>query len=124
MPSNLDSFVTHSLPPTTALVYSPKIQDRGSTFEGVIYRIDSPSAAERIRSHHGQVVHADLEATHEMAAWRCMSLKPRCSGLGGPDDFALTQGSQDDGETGGGRAILRVMEKEGVLDAVVIVSRW
>lgn len=53
-----------------------------------------------------------------------MSLRPGRSGLGGPDDFTLTQGSEDDGETGGGRAVLRAMEKEGVLDAVVVISRW
>ena len=51
-------------------------------------------------------------------------MKPGRSGLGGPDDFAVVCGKEDDGEDGGGRCVLRTMEKEGVLDAVVIVSRW
>lgn len=33
-------------------------------------------------------------------------------------------GSEDDGEKYGGGRILKIMQREGVLDAVVVVSRW
>ena len=36
----------------------------------------------------------------------------------------LLGGSEDDGEKYGGGRILKIMQREGVLDAVVIVSRW
>ena len=53
-----------------------------------------------------------------------MSLRPGRNGLGGPSDFEVLSGSDDDGEEHGGRTVLRTMEKEGVIDALVIVSRW
>lgn len=53
-----------------------------------------------------------------------MSLKNGKTGLGGPDDFEVASGSDDDGEKYAGGRILKVMQAEGVLDAVVIVSRW
>jgi hypothetical protein len=53
-----------------------------------------------------------------------MVLKHGRSGLGGPDDFELRTGSEDDGEQWAGGKILNAMQAEGVIDAVVIVSRW
>ena len=46
-------------------------------------------------------------------------LKVGKSGLGGPDDFEVVSGAEDVR----GR-VLRVMQAEGVIDAVVVVSRW
>ena len=53
-------------------------------------------------------------------------MKKGKSGLGerGEDDFEVVGGSKNDGEDGGGKRIVQIMEKEGVLDAVVVVSRW
>ena len=70
------------------------------------------------------VEHAAKPATHEMFAWRCMVLKHGKTGLSGANDFELSQGSKDDGERWGGERILRVMQSHGVIDAVVVVSRW
>lgn len=53
-----------------------------------------------------------------------MVLKQGKSGLGGPDEFEVKSGSKDDGERFAGARVLKVMESEGVMDAVVIVSRW
>jgi len=53
-----------------------------------------------------------------------MVLKRGQTGLCGPEDFELQTGSDDDGEKWGGGKILKVMQSEGVIDAVVIVSRW
>lgn len=59
-----------------------------------------------------------------MGAWRCMVLKPGRTGLNGPDDFVVEDGCEDGGERGAGVRVLRVMQREGVLDAVVVVCRW
>ena len=72
----------------------------------------------------GNVLHASRRATHEMSAWRCMVLKPGRSGLGGPEDFELRAGSDDDGEKYAGERVLKMMKTEGAMDTVVIISRW
>lgn len=53
-----------------------------------------------------------------------MVLKPERTGLAGEDDFEVRQGNEDDGEKWGSMRILKVMQAEGVIDAVVVVSRW
>ena len=45
-------------------------------------------------------------------------------GLAGPDDFELVTGADDDGEKHAGARVLKVMQAEGIIDAVVVVSRW
>ncbi|KAH8112854.1 ribosomal protein S5 domain 2-like protein [Phellopilus nigrolimitatus] len=122
--STLDSFVTSSTPPPNPLSTSQEIRDRSSTFIGTLYRASSPAAAQRARTYHARVAHGAHPASHEITAWRCMALRSRCDGLRGPEDFELVQGLEDDGEDNGGRRVLRTMEREGVIDAVVIVSRW
>lgn len=42
----------------------------------------------------------------------------------GEDDFMLVEGSEDDNEKWAGGKVLGVMKSLGVLDAVVVVSRW
>lgn len=51
-------------------------------------------------------------------------LKAERTGLDGPDDFVMETGFQDDGEQWGGSKILKVLQAQSVIDAVVIVSRW
>ncbi|CCM03926.1 uncharacterized protein FIBRA_06078 [Fibroporia radiculosa] len=53
-----------------------------------------------------------------------MVLKAGKTGLSGPDDFEVNTGSDDDGERYAGGKVLKVMQNEGVIDAVVVVSRW
>lgn len=53
-----------------------------------------------------------------------MILKPGSTGLSGPDDFELKGGFDDDGEKWAGNRVLKVMQSQAVIDAVVIVSRW
>jgi putative IMPACT (imprinted ancient) family translation regulator len=38
--------------------------------------------------------------------------------------FEIVEGSDDDGEAGGGRTILKVLRKLGVADVFVVVARW
>jgi putative IMPACT (imprinted ancient) family translation regulator len=105
-------------PPPEPIALSSPIIDRQSTFQGRIYRITSSKDAEFI------LANLSSDADHNMAAWRTLSLKPGRSGLAGPDDFKLESASKDDGEQWGGKRILGIMEKEGVSDALVVVSRW
>jgi hypothetical protein len=53
-----------------------------------------------------------------------MVLKPGHDGLAGPEDFEVQSGAEDDKEQYGGGKILRTMVAEGIIDAVVVCSRW
>lgn len=121
--SNLYSYVRVDRPAPKCLATSQEIRDRGSAFVGSVYRASTPEEAKAAIFHHRNVVHAGKKA-YEISAWRCMMLKHGKSGLGGPDDFEVQAGYDDDGEQWGGSKVSRVMQREGVLDAVVIVSRW
>ncbi|KAH9834138.1 ribosomal protein S5 domain 2-like protein [Rhodofomes roseus] len=124
--STLDSFV--GLPPLQSnfecIATSQEVRDRGSIFVANIFAAASVKEAHRVHAHVKNVVHGSKPATHEVAAWRCMVLKSGKSGLGGPDDFELRTGSVDDGEQHAGAKVLKAIQEEGVIDAVVIVSRW
>ncbi|KAI5824266.1 ribosomal protein S5 domain 2-like protein [Schizophyllum commune Tattone D] len=122
--STLDAFITHSKPPPTPIATSLEIRDRASIFVGTIFRVSSLADVHRCVAHLRHITHGSRPATHEMHAWRIMQTKAGRTGLGGPDDFELNTGSKDDGEQWAGNRILRVMEAQGVLDAVVVVSRW
>ncbi|KAF9804052.1 hypothetical protein IEO21_09481 [Rhodonia placenta] len=124
--STLDSFISSStsrLPPE-CIATSQEIRDRGSTFVATIYPAASLKEARAAVAHVKHIVHRAKPASHEVAAWRCMVLRPGKTGLEGPDDFELQTGCQDDGEQHGGGKVLRVMQDEGILDAAVVVSRW
>ena len=115
MMSNLDSFIQSSRPPPTSLSTSQDIRDRGSTFNANIYRATSPTDALRCINHLKHVVHAKNPASHEIAAWRCMSLKQGRTGLAGEGDFELQTGSKDDGENFAGSKVLRVSKLQYIL---------
>lgn len=53
-----------------------------------------------------------------------MTLKPGMTGLGGEDDFEVVSAYDDDGEKWAGGRVLNIMKQTGVMDAVVVVSRW
>ncbi|OAX42792.1 ribosomal protein S5 domain 2-like protein [Rhizopogon vinicolor AM-OR11-026] len=122
---SLDSYVkvTVERPAQKCLATSQEIRDRGSAFVGSVYRASTPEEAKAAISYHRNVVHAGKKA-YEISAWRCMVLKHGKTGLGGPDDFEVIGGYDDDGEKWAGSKVLKVMQRDGILDAVVIVSRW
>lgn len=126
MASSLDSFIQHSRPPPEILATSQEIRDRASTFVAYALRARHAKEAEAAVNHIRRVLHGAKPASHEMSAWRWMTLKNGRTGLGegAEDDFEVQSGSNDDGERWGGSKILTVMKEEGVLDAVVVVSRW
>ncbi|KAI0691097.1 ribosomal protein S5 domain 2-type protein [Cytidiella melzeri] len=121
---SLHAFLQSSKPQPQAICTSQEIRDRGSIFVANIFRATSEDEARKAVAHLRNVVHGQRRATHEMFAWRCMVLKSGASGLNGPDDFELRYGNEDDGEKYGSGKIARVMQAEGILDAVVVVSRW
>ncbi|KAH0829160.1 hypothetical protein J3R83DRAFT_2669 [Lanmaoa asiatica] len=108
------------------LATSQEIRDRGSTFVGYVYRArtaDEAKGALRQHTRHGAHAGKDKEV-YAIAAWRCMAVKPGRTGLGGPEEFEVGDGCEDGGERWAGKRVLGVMQREGVIDAVVIVSRW
>ncbi|KAI6116016.1 ribosomal protein S5 domain 2-type protein [Pisolithus sp. B1] len=121
--SNLDTFVRSSRPAPAVVATSQEIRDRGSIFVGSVYRATSPEEAKAALHYHKHVVHAGKDV-YEISAWRCMVLKSGRTGLSGPDDFELRTGFDDGGEQWAGSKILKIMQTEGVIDAIVIVSRW
>ena len=122
--ANLESFVHSSKRFPSPVCTSQEITDRNSVFVANVFRASSESEARKAVAHLRNVIHASKRASHELFAWRCMVLKPGKTGLGGPDDFEVKSGSEDDGERYGSGRILKVMQAEGVIDAVVAVSRW
>jgi putative IMPACT (imprinted ancient) family translation regulator len=120
----MDAFVSSNRPKPTLLFESAEIEDRDSIFVAAIYPSASPEEAKNAIRHHKNIVHGPKKAAHEMAAWRYMVLKSGKSGLDGPGDFEVKGNSEDDGEKYGGNRILKVMQNHGIIDAVVIVSRW
>ncbi|KAJ3575057.1 hypothetical protein NP233_g1358 [Leucocoprinus birnbaumii] len=124
--NTLDSFITNSKPldTPTPIATSAEIRDRGSTFIANIFIATSAEEALSHTKYVKHVLHANRKATHEIAAWRCMGVKPGCSGLGGPEEFHVVSGSTDDGERWAGDRTLKVMQNLAVIDAVVVVSRW
>ncbi|KAI0039503.1 ribosomal protein S5 domain 2-like protein [Auriscalpium vulgare] len=122
--SSLDTYVSRRQPLPEPLATSAEIVDRESRFVGYIFRASTPEQARAAHAHLRRVTHAKQPASHEIAAWRCMVLKQGKTGLAGEDDFVVVEGSDDDGESWAGGRVLKVMQKEAVMDAVVIVSRW
>lgn len=122
--ANLDSFIQLSRPRPDPVATSQEIRDRGSTFVATLYLASTPAEARSRINHVKHVLHRSHPASHEIAAWRCMVLKHGRTGLGGPDDFELSVGRIDDGEQWAGDKVLNVMQAHGIIDAVVVLSRW
>lgn len=122
---------------------SARVTDRDSLFIGFVYPMAASSAMIISQSvqHLGSVVHPNLPssifppafshldpkrrgATHDIHAWRVLELKRGRNGLGGPNDYGIEEGHEDDGEKWGGEKVLRAMKEMGAVDLLVVVSRW
>ena len=125
MQSNLDRFVSPqpAASPQTISFTSQEVRDRKSAF--VAYIIPAKDASQvRTAVAYIRRTHASRPPAHEIAAWRYMTLKSGMSGLGGEDDFEVVSAYDDDGEKWAGGRVLSIMKRAGVIDAVVVVSRW
>lgn len=102
---------------------SQEIRDRKSAFVAHIIpatdRSQVRNAVAYVRS-----THAGRPPAHEVAAWRYMTLRPGATGLGGEGDFEVVSAYDDDGEKWAGGRVLNIMKQAGIMDAVIVVSRW
>ncbi len=91
--------------------YDRIIRDRGSVYSVSIGRVSSrmeiKTFLQRVKSQKGYP-----KATHHSYAARVAH------------EGALYETKQDDGETGAGMVILRILQKYGMRDTVVCVTRW
>ena len=125
MQSSLDHFVSAEAtasPPTISFT-SQEIRDRKSAFVAFIISVKDASQA-RDAVAYVRRTHTSRPPAHQIAAWRFMTLKSGMTGLGGEDDFEVVSAYDDDGEKWAGGRVLNIMKQTGVMDAVVIVSRW
>lgn len=124
MQSNLDQFVS-SKPTATPIVSftSQEVRDRKSAFVAYVIHATDASQVENAVAYIRRT-HAGRPPAHEIAAWRFMALKSGMTGLGGEGDFEVVSAYDDDGEKWAGGRILNIMKQRGVMDAVVVVSRW
>lgn len=142
--SGLDQWLGIEPPEWPSTCPEAMISDRDSLFVGFVYALNAPSQAEitQCLSHLTKVVQPQVVpterlppgmrhlasnrrgATHDMYAWRSLALKQGRNGLGGPEDFGLEEGQEDDGERYGAKEIAKVIRTYGATDVLVIVSRW
>lgn len=99
---------------------SEPLQIKDSTFQARLFSLESPSQITKILAYMRRQ-YPDFQ--HHMSGWRCLVLKPGMTGLEGEEAFEVQQGWDDDGEKGGGKAVVNAVEKMGLCDIVVIVSR-
>ncbi|MCO5585227.1 hypothetical protein L7F22_039160 [Adiantum nelumboides] len=143
-PGGLDQWLGIKPPAWPSTCPEAMINDRDSLFVGFVYALSAPSQAEitHCLSHLSKVVQPQQiptdrlppamqhlapnrrGATHDMYAWRCLALKRGRDGLGGPEDFGLEEGQEDDGEKYGAKEIAKAIKMYGATDVLVIVSRW
>ncbi|KAB5595220.1 thiamine biosynthesis protein [Ceratobasidium theobromae] len=96
------------------------IQAKDSTFQARLFSLDSPAPVSSILAYMRRQ-YPDFQ--HHMAAWRYLVLKPGMTGLEGDHAFEPEKGCEDDGESRGGKTILDVLERTGLSDVLVVVSR-
>jgi putative IMPACT (imprinted ancient) family translation regulator len=125
MQQSLDHFTSpHSSTSIPTISFtSQEIRDRKSAFVAFIIPVNDASQVKDAIAYIRRT-HADRPPTHEVAAWRFMTLKPGVTGLGGEDDFEVVSAYDDDGEKWAGGRVLTIMKQMGVIDAVIVVSRW
>lgn len=87
------------------------ISDRGSKYSVSIGRVESEADIKAFLAHL-KTNKKYLKATHNTYAARIRG------------EGRIIETKNDDGEAGAGQTILRVMEREGVVNAVVCVTRW
>lgn len=93
------------------VLYEQIIEDRGSRYSVSIGKV---LGREDIKSFLTtlKIPKAYKKATHHSYAARIMH------------EGAIFETKSDDGETGAGMVILRIMQKRNVLNAVICVTRW
>ncbi|KAH9821050.1 hypothetical protein DFH28DRAFT_923489 [Melampsora americana] len=119
----LDRFVNSSKPDPIAIHITKEIKDRQSIFKAIVFKVKSLSDVTEVLQLVQHRFHSN-PPSHNITAWRFLKLKKSCDGLGGPGDFELESGYEDDGEARAGSKVLKIMESLQIIDAIVVVSRW
>lgn len=105
------NFEENRTPQSDFVLYEQIIEDRGSRYSvsvgKVIGREDIKAFLKRLKQNKKYA-----KATHNSWAARISH------------EGAIFETKADDGETGAGMVILRVMQKEEVTDCVICVTRW
>ncbi|KAG9087406.1 hypothetical protein FRC06_002561 [Ceratobasidium sp. 370] len=103
------------------LFKSELVTAQDSTFQARLFRLDNAHTQRtKILAH---IKRHYTDAQHHMAAWRCLILKDGMTGLEGEHAFTVDAGCCDDGESRGGKTVMDVLEKSGLSDVLVVVSR-
>lgn len=96
---------------------SPSVSLKQSTFIARAIAITDPAQRPKLLKHLFDT-HPDLRAaTHNVWAYR---IRPSESSI----STQIRESSHDDGETGGGDLLLRVMRETNTVDTLVVMTRW
>ncbi|RKP14699.1 ribosomal protein S5 domain 2-type protein [Piptocephalis cylindrospora] len=94
------------------LVHGPELIDRRSSFVAHLAPVHSVDEIKRVHEHIVSERRV-AKATHNIYAYRIQQ-----------DNGQILQDQEDDGETAAGGRLLHVMQMLGVVDVLVVVSRW
>ena len=98
-------------PKTAFMLYEKIIEDRGSKYSVSLGRVESSQEIKNFLKELKQNKKY-AKATHN--SWAVRLAK----------DEAIYETKSDDGETGAGMVILRVMQKENITNCIICVTRW
>lgn len=105
------NFEDSRTPPEDFVLHEHIIEDRGSRYSVSVGRVQGRADIKLFLRHLKQNKKY-AKATHNSWAARISN------------DGMIYETKADDGETGAGMVILRVMQKEQVSDCVICVTRW
>lgn len=94
------------------VVHGPELIDRRSSFVAHLAPVHSVDEIKRVHEHIVSERRV-AKATHNIYAYRIQQ-----------DNGQILQDQEDDGETAAGGRLLHVMQMLGVVDVLVVVSRW
>jgi putative IMPACT (imprinted ancient) family translation regulator len=98
-------------PTETFVLFERIIQDRGSTYS-VSYGLVTGKEDVRTFIQTLKKNKKYAKATHNSWATRIAK------------DGTVFEGKNDDGETGAGQVMLRIMQKENIVNCIICVTRW
>lgn len=101
---------------------SSPITLKSSTFVGRATSISSPSERKLLLQSLLSTVPSLKEATHN--AWAYRIRPPESSQASAWGALMIREESFDDGETGAGDLLLKIMRELGIVDTLVVMSRW
>lgn len=87
------------------------IVDRGSRYSATLCRVESLEDVKRMMNRIRKEKRYKT-ATHNSYAYRMT------------ESTRILDGKQDDGETGAGMAILRVLHRNNMVNVLVVITRW